>query len=244
METTNVYQEVQDISEDSILISFYCEGNVARPSPALSKIISETNKSLRVKYGNLIYDSVPSYNTLLIYYDFIRIDYQHFVADILQTTKHAIRHATQENDTQHHIRIPVYYGKEVGLDLDNLAEQKQISIEKIIQLHTQKFYTVYAIGFTPGFAYMGFVDPVIATPRKSTPRVSVPKGSVGIADQQTGIYPGTSPGGWNIVGRTPINLEGRNQTNEHWCSTLSVGDTIQFSPIDKEKFLKLGGELN
>jgi KipI family sensor histidine kinase inhibitor len=136
--------------------------------------------------------------------------------------------------------IPVYYDSSVGLDLVSLAQNKELSVEDVIRLHVQKDYFVYAIGFAPGFPYMGEVDKKIATPRLANPRAKVPKGSVGIADIQTAIYPKQSPGGWQIIGRTPTPMFDASYDG---LSYLRVGDKVNFEPISQEMFKKLGGVL-
>lgn len=128
----------------------------------------------------------------------------------------------------------------MGFDLAEMSNIDGICIEKIIQLHSETIYDVYALGFAPGFAYLGKVNKRIATPRKKSPRLKVPKGSVGIADEQTAIYPSDSPGGWNIIGRTPVDLV--NYQHSPPC-LMQVGDRIKFNPIEKDEFLSLGGKI-
>jgi len=134
------------------------------------------------------------------------------------------------------IEIPVCYDKDFGIDLERVAQHTQISIHEIIQIHTSKTYHVYMLGFLPGFAYMGIVDERISTPRLITPRTNVAAGSVGITGSQTGIYPLDSPGGWNILGRTPIQLF--NAGKEQPC-LLQPGNTVKFISITKAAFDQL-----
>ena len=134
----------------------------------------------------------------------------------------------------------MYYGLDVGLDLEMLAEEKNLQVQEVIDLHVKELYSVYAIGFAPGFAYMGQIDERLATSRLANPRKSVPKGSVAIADRQTAIYPLQSPGGWKILGRTPKAMF---DVCYDGLSLLHVGDKVRFEPISKEQFLMLGGEL-
>ena len=138
------------------------------------------------------------------------------------------------------IRLPVWYASESGPDLDALAERANMSVSDVIDLHASTEYRVYAIGFAPGFAYLGQVDERIAAPRLSTPRQSVPRGSVAIADRQTAIYPAASPGGWNLIGRCPTRMFNPDADP---CMPVQVGDRVSFEPIDKERYLELGGEL-
>jgi inhibitor of KinA len=130
-------------------------------------------------------------------------------------------------------QIPVCYHLSMASDLTALAKAKNLSVEDVIQLHTQTVYHVYMIGFMPGFPYMGNVADAIQMPRLAVPRTKVVAGSVGIAGQQTGIYPQDSPGGWNIIGRTPYRLF--DATKEHPC-LLQAGDRVQFYAIDLDEF--------
>ena len=144
-----------------------------------------------------------------------------------------------EDETEEKIvTIDVYYGSDVGLDLEDMGIKTNLSVEEIIKIHSQKLYDVFAIGFLPGFAYLASVDERIALPRLSTPRKQIPKGSVAIANTQTAVYPQASPGGWNIVGRTAMELFDKNLEQ---LSPLSVGNKVKFNPISKEEFLNQGG---
>ncbi len=130
------------------------------------------------------------------------------------------------------LNIPVCYDQEFAWDIQQLAATKNISVEEVIQIHTARQYKVYMLGFLPGFAYMGEVDEKIATPRKPQP-VNIEAGSVGIAGKQTGIYPLSSPGGWQIIGRTPMKLF---NAAEEEPTLLKAGDTVQFYSINKNEF--------
>ena len=130
-------------------------------------------------------------------------------------------------------RLPVSYDLEFGLDLQELSENLQISIPEIIELHTKPTYTVFGIGFLPGFMYLGVLPKNLETVRRETPRLHVDKGSVGLAGKQTGIYPQDSPGGWNIIGRCPVPMFNLNLENPCF---VNVGDRIQFVPIDRATF--------
>ncbi|MGF1693117.1 5-oxoprolinase subunit PxpB [Photobacterium kagoshimensis] len=136
--------------------------------------------------------------------------------------------------------LPVYYDVSVGPDLDTVAKYAQVSVDEVIRLHSQQAYTVCAIGFAPGFAFLASVDPRIATPRLATPRQHVPAGSLGIANTQTAIYPLDSPGGWQIIGNCPQRLF---DPNTEPMSPFEVGDEVLFEPIDRETYIELGGVL-
>lgn len=130
--------------------------------------------------------------------------------------------------------IPVCYEKSYGIDLERVANHNQLDVEEVIQIHSSQEYYVYFIGFLPGFPYLGGLNEKLSTPRLKTPRSKINAGSVGIADQQTGVYPSSSPGGWNIIGQTPISLFNRNEG-----AVLKAGDTIVFESISTEKYKEL-----
>jgi inhibitor of KinA len=179
-------------------------------------------------------ESVPAYSSLTIYFN-EKISSQEvkvYVTDVLEKNTSSFSSPADNTSSTKHI-IPVCYDPSFGLDLVDVAEEKNISVDEIIAIHTSQTFRVFMIGFVPGFAYMGTLPSILETKRKNVPRVEVPKGSVAIAGLQTGIYPATIPGGWNILGRTPINLF--DKTKEP-CSFLQAGDLVQFQSITKEAF--------
>lgn len=175
-------------------------------------------------------DIITAYSSLTIIYDpsFVKSHYQpantvfEWVQERLVTAYRQSAASITAMPVKH--RIPVYYGGENGADLAALALEKQLSPDEVIRLHTSKVYRVYMIGFLPGFSYMAEVDERIALPRKEKP-ILVPAGSVAIAGSQTGIYPFNSPGGWNIIGRTPVQLFNAQAQNP---VLLKAGDEVEF----------------
>ena len=134
------------------------------------------------------------------------------------------------------IEIPTTYGGEYGPDIENVANQNRISVEEVIKIHSSKTYLIYMLGFTPGFPYLGGMDERIATPRLKTPRTKIAGGSVGIAGSQTGIYPIDSPGGWQLIGKTPLMLYSPHRESP---ILLSSGDYIKFVPINEAEYKKI-----
>jgi len=134
------------------------------------------------------------------------------------------------------VDIPVCYGEEYGPDLEAVALYHQISVTDVIAIHAKELYLVHMLGFAPGFPYLGGMNTAIATPRKSIPRAVIAEGSVGIAGEQTGIYPISTPGGWQIIGRTPIKLFDPKQEVP---SVIRAGDRIRFIPITKKQFVEM-----
>lgn len=219
-------------SESSFIIYFGRTIDVA-----VSKEVQRAYKALKEANIEGFYESIPSYASLLIEYDIARYTFEQ--ACVLAEEKISQAPFLSERE-QKIVTIPSYYGVDVGLDLEVLAQEKQLSVEAIIDLHVNTLYSVYAIGFAPGFAYMGEIHEALSTNRLASPRKAVPKGSVAIADRQTAIYPTKSPGGWKILGRTPTLMF---DASYEGLSRLHVGDLVQFEPISKELFLKLGGEV-
>ncbi|HBC33414.1 MAG TPA: allophanate hydrolase subunit 1, partial [Marinobacter adhaerens] len=146
-----------------------------------------------------------------------------------------------EGDSARIVELPVYYDREVGLDLEDVCEHAGLSRDEVVRIHSEQLYQVYAIGFAPGFAYLGSTDERIAIPRKSTPRLKVPTGSVGIAGTQTAIYPSCTPGGWQIIGRTPQKMVDWDSDS---LALVQVGDQVRFRAISRDEFLELGGNLD
>lgn len=183
-------------------------------------------------------EAVPGYSSLTIYYDvlFIRARlYKQSTAFqwICESLKKYISTENIETGDPHIlIKIPVCYDKEYGTDLDFIASQNNIAIEEIVHLHSSATYRVYMLGFLPGFSYMGLVDERISSPRKPQP-TPVEAGSVGIAGRQTGIYPFKSPGGWQIIGRTPWKLFDKEKVNP---VLFKSGDHVQFYSIRNDEF--------
>jgi KipI family sensor histidine kinase inhibitor len=175
-----------------------------------------------------VQECVPTYCSLLIYYDPSKISYENLVYQLkdLEPNIHEFDFPVKKV-----IEVPVVYGGSFGPDLNYVAEFHGLSGEEVIKIHTEREYTVYMIGFVAGFPYLGEVSNAIATPRMETPRLQVPAGSVGIAGNQTGIYPCRSPGGWRIIGRTYQILF---DPHKNPPSLLRPGDIIRLKPVAKE----------
>lgn len=181
-------------------------------------------------------DVVPAYSSIAIHYDVLKLRTKEGTA--FENVKSLVEPLlSQEVSSPYasirNLSIPVCYAERFAPDIDEMAMQKNIQAEEIIRLHTTKTYRVYMIGFLPGFAYMGKVDERIATPRKAQPRTSVPPGSVGIAGEQTGIYPLNSPGGWNIIGRTPVKVFDATKDEAVF---FQPGDEVSFYSITEDEF--------
>jgi KipI family sensor histidine kinase inhibitor len=174
---------------------------------------------------------VPTYRSLLIRYDPMETSYETLVFHV-KDVERTLRDTGSEAKGRRLV-VPVVYGGEYGPDLSYVAQNHGLSEDQTVQIHSATEYRVYMIGFVAGFPYLGEVADKIATPRLETPRLKVPTGSVGIAEKQTGIYPCEAPGGWRIIGRTPLRFF---NPFEQPPTPLKAGDTVKFKPISEKEF--------
>lgn len=222
---------LQSISETSILVTFESPFQ-----PNLSIRIGQIAAYIHAELGECVMNITPAYTTILIDYLPYRITPQEFE----QRLRHGLAHSYDLPPVPvKPIELPVYYHSEVGPDLASY-QQQGLSLTELITLHTQHVYTVCAIGFSPGFAFMTEVHPKLQRPRRTTPRLCVPRGSVAIAEQQTAVYPNHSPGGWNLIGNCPITLFNPEQDP---MLPWTIGSKVTFYSIDRKEFLALGGVI-
>jgi KipI family sensor histidine kinase inhibitor len=222
-----------EIAGQNAFIIYFAE----QTSAVVSAQIQAAVNNILTSMSDSIVDLVPSYASLLVIFDLDRSD--------PFAMRRQLRAALTDLDgvesgAGNLVTLPVYYSLESGPDLEIIAERGGISVEQVIEIHQQQEYRVYAIGFAPGFAYLGEVDERIAAPRLSTPRQKVPRGAVAIADRQTAVYPAVSPGGWNLIGLCPQRMF---DPAADPSMPVKVGDRIRFRAIEREQFLAQGGEL-
>ena len=216
---------ISQLGDNAILIQF-------------EKIISEKVLDEVLFYKNLIQqlyvkqkvEVINTYNSILINY-FVTIE------DVYSDLK-AVKEVFQQNNNTKNIdsrvfEIPVCYDLDFGIDLELISKEKSIEISEIISLHTQPEYRVYFMGFLPGFLYLGGLDKKLQISRKSQPRMKIEKGAVGIGENQTGIYPKVSPGGWQIIGNCPVDFFDKNSEIP---TQISAGDYIKFKSVEKEEY--------
>ncbi len=205
-----------------------------------NKISKETHDKIRIfsyllktKPIKGVIEIVPAYTDIIIHYNPLVIDYKKLVSQLkkLATNPHSIKIPDPSV-----IKIPVWYGGSYGKDIKHIAQANQLSIEEVIKIHTSQSYLVYMLGFTPGFCYLGGMDERIATPRKKIPAQTILPGSVGIAANQTGIYPIESPGGWQILGRTPLKIFSPEKKQPF---KLKAGDILEFYSIDEKDYERM-----
>lgn len=198
--------------------------------------ILAAGQRLRTSFGDVLIDLVPSYTTLLLHYDLRRIRAMR-VRELIAEAFVDLQPANAAGGRCHD--LATWYDPSVGPELPLLAQRAGLSEAQVIERHSRHEYQVFAIGFAPGFAFLGLVEEALAAPRLSTPRKRVAAGSVGIAERQTAVYPSVSPGGWNLIGRSPVTLFDR--TIEGY-SLMQPGDRVRFVPIDHAEFIRLGGD--
>ena len=194
-------------------------------SPDVNLRVQELRLQLEQAQLPGVREFAPGYRSLLVVFDSLAIS-----PAVLQTRISAVAAQSSSSGLPQakRVTVPVFYGGDYGPDLESVSVHLGISAEEVIRLHTETVYRVYMIGFTPGYPYMGELPEALAIPRRKTPRTRVPKGSVGIAQRQTGIYPVDSPGGWQIIGWTPIELF---DPNRQLPSLLEMGDRVKFEAV-------------
>jgi inhibitor of KinA len=201
-----------------------------RIDPALNAWCVSLAKVIRARLGTAVRDVVIGYCTVTAYYDPHTIDGDWLSGEIETVAEHQNAETGAIGAT---IDVPVCYGGALGPDLADVAAFGRCSEDAVIDLHASREYQVYLVGFVPGFAYMAEVAPQIAAPRRSTPRTAVPAGSVAIAGGQTGVYPSVTPGGWNIIGRTPVAPYDPDRREPF---LFRAGDRVRFRRISQSEF--------
>jgi len=228
---SNIYPRILPSGDCAITVEF---------SDSISE---EINRRIRFFYENIrnknikgITDIVPTFRSVLILYNPKLLSYQTLCT---QLKVYLDDSSSIVNNKKRIVTIPVCYEDEYGPDLDFVAEHAGLSKDEVIKIHSSKDYLVYMLGFLPGFPYLGGLDERIFTPRLSVPRVQIRAGSVGIGGEQTGLYPLASPGGWQIIGTTPVKAYNPQKTQS---IPYEAGDYIRFSPISKARFLEIENE--
>ena len=222
-----------EVAGQNAFIVYFAE----QASDEIAARIQAATAKISLAMRDVLVDLVPSYASLLVIFDLeradpfaVRRDLRAALADL----------EVGDSASGELVTLPVYYSLESGPDLEVIAARGKLDIEEVIEIHQQSEYRVYAIGFAPGFAYLGEVDERIAAPRLATPRQKVPRGAVAIADRQTAVYPAASPGGWNLIGLCPTRMF--DPATEP-SMPVQVGDRVRFAAIGRDEFIDLGGEL-
>ncbi|HIX83380.1 MAG TPA: 5-oxoprolinase subunit PxpB [Candidatus Megamonas gallistercoris] len=235
--------EIKPLGETALIVKF---GNEI--SPQIHYKIKSLSEYLE-KYPFVgMVEYVISYTSLAIYYNpftvkksFSQYKEQSAVQIVATYIKDCVQKMQQVDESRANVvEIPVCYGGKYGPDIEFVAKHNNLSMQEVIDIHTAPQYLVYMIGFCPGFPYLGGMDKRIATPRREVPRIEIPARSIGIAGEQTGGYPISTPGGWQIIGRTPIEMF--NPDDEENPTLLHSGDLVKFYAVSEKEYLALKGE--
>ncbi|GAA0792234.1 5-oxoprolinase subunit PxpB [Marinobacterium sediminicola] len=209
-------------------------------SETVAAHVARLTQSIRASLGHCLVDIIPSYTSVLVSFDLQQAD-RFAIESRLKAAIDQSEALSEQTMTAREVVLPVYYGPEAALDMEHIARECQLTPEEVVRLHSEQIYRVYAIGFSPGFAYLGNTPEPLRIARKSTPRLKVPAGSLGIADNQTAIYPSQTPGGWQIIGRTPLEMI---DWDSETLTRVNVGDRVRFEPVDRDTFISMGGRLD
>lgn len=230
---------IEVVAENTILLSWPQQVSIIQHNDIIT-----LQSLLKEQLAELIIESVASYHCLMIYYPFQLISTEALIDKITaiatgkkNATKNLAKNLVDNQRPPTCIQIPVYYDTEQQWDLHAVAKHCNISIAEVIKQHSSTNYRSYALGFTPGFCYLASLPKGLSVPRKSSPRTKIPKGAVAIAEQQTAIYPNESPGGWHIIGQTPLPMYQCKDGN--FTPTISIGQSVKFYSISKTEFLAL-----
>ncbi|MBU5612860.1 5-oxoprolinase subunit PxpB [Geomonas azotofigens] len=226
MSDTNIVKA----GEQGVVVEF---GNVI--DPGVNARVHRLAQLIASDMPDEILELVPTYRSLMVYFDPQRIN-REALSEKIRLYLESGDQSGDRSDTATVVSIPVCYGGDFGPDLDFVASHNKLSTQEVVQIHTSRAYQVYMLGFTPGFPYLGGMSDRIAAPRLAQPRVVIPAGSVGIAGSQTGIYPIESPGGWQLIGRTPLQIFSPGSANPF---LFAAGNFLRFTAIDAETFLDI-----
>ena len=202
--------------------------------PKINRQIRQIIEQIKDLQLDGIIELVPTYCAWLVQYDAMVYSYSDICRILEPTLQESVMDSANELVTI--VEIPTVYGGEFGPDLGFVASHNHISEAEVVSIHSGTDYLVYMLGFIPGFTYLGGMDPRIATPRLSSPRTLIPAGSVGIAGEQTGTYPSDSPGGWQIIGRTPVTMYDMSKKQ---AALLQAGDYVRYVFIDENEFHRI-----
>lgn len=202
-------------------------------SPEINLLVTLLESNPKLKNTNGIIETIPAYRSLTVIYNPYILSHKKLYSIIESICESLSSGKAHTNITPKTHIIPTCYGDKYGIDLPVVAKHANITLDEVISMHSKRRYLIYMLGFLPGFAYLGGLDSRLHTPRLESPRTTIPSGSVGIGGSQTGIYPLSSPGGWNLIGRTPLKIYDPNREKS---ILFSAGDYVKFVPISSDEY--------
>ena len=220
--------EVKPYGADAVLLSFGDEISLD-----VHNQVKQLYAELRNHAKKGIRAVIPSYCAVTVLFEPAMVS----LNDVVELSKYIVHNSKDQKDRKYMVRIPVCYDKDFALDWQVVSDFTGLNWEEIIELHCSNQYLVYMLGFIPGFLYLGGLNEQISIPRKSSPRLKTPKGAVGLAGNQTGVYPLETPGGWQVIGNTPVELIGTNKP------IVEMGDCLEFFPISKRQYASYSQQI-
>lgn len=216
------------LGDQAVILEF---GNIINPT--IHKQIQVVSNYIEANPPDWMIEFTPAFTTITVFYNPEVLFYK----EVCQELSHLLKNIKWNEPNEYRmIEIPVCYGGDFGPDLIEVAKTNGLTTDEVIDIHAKGEYIVYMIGFAPGFPYLGGMSEKIATPRKATPRLKIPARSVGIAGTQTGVYPIETPGGWQLIGKTPLELF---LPNQEVPSLLRAGDRVHFTPISLDQYMEM-----
>jgi inhibitor of KinA len=223
-------------------LTYLCQGEAGlvveladKIDPEINSLVHALSRRINLDLADCVDAIVPTYRSLLIVFDPLQIPRNQLI-DKIEKSFQSITSETRVDQAGKIVVIPVLYGGESGPDLEFVARHNKLSVEEVVSIHTSVSYRIYMMGFTPGFPYLGGMSERIAAPRLATPRKEIPAGSVGIAGVQTGLYPQVSPGGWQLIGRTPLKVFNPQNTEPF---LYQAGDFLRFETVSATEFTRI-----
>ena len=213
--------EVKPYGSNAVLLSFGDEINLN-----INKCVKRLYHALRIYGKKGIRAVIPSYCGLTVMFEPAMLS----LKDIVELSEDLLGQIKEQKEPQYKVKVPVCYDKVFALDWKLITDYTGLNWEEVIELHCRNQYLVYMLGFVPGFLYLGGLNSQLRIPRKASPRLKTPKGAVGLADNQTGIYPVETPGGWQLMGNSPVELIPNRR------SFVEMGDYLEFFPISKKEY--------
>lgn len=225
-------RQIEFAGEDGLIL--YALGESL---PEKNAVVQQVASAISAQSYPWLIEVVPSYDSVMLVFDMFQVDHHHVYQALLALP---LVSDSDHHPAQHHC-LPVWYGAPQANDLGKIAGITGLTERQIVEMHTSATYKAFAVGFTPGFAYLGEINTALSVPRMAKPRTKVPAGAVAIADRQTAVYPSKSPGGWHLLGLCPVPLY---RPEDNASVLINAGDTVSFEAVSRESFIEIASQHN